>query len=163
MDQPSFVQAQALPDGSCEVLFLDSRNPAGTVGVVDSAEVSNGGTVSWHNLFNSDSTTFKGRLTTARSTQGFTMLAYSWGAPGGSSDIGIGRLNNDGTKGSPACYANCDGSTQSPVLNVADFTCFLQKYAAGDPYANCDNSTQAPVLNVADFTCFLQKYAAGCP
>jgi autotransporter-associated beta strand protein len=61
------------------------------------------------------------------------------------------------------CYANCDASTQPPVLNVADFTCFLQKYAAGDPYANCDASTQPPVLNVADFTCFLQKYAAGCP
>jgi hypothetical protein len=60
------------------------------------------------------------------------------------------------------CYPNCDHSTVNPVLNVADFTCFLQKYAAGDPYANCDNSTVNPVLNVADFTCFLQKYAAGC-
>ena len=62
----------------------------------------------------------------------------------------------------PACYANCDGSTQTPILNVADFTCFLQRYAAGDTYANCDNSTTPPTLNVADFTCFLQRYAAGC-
>src|SRR3954471_18057472 len=62
-----------------------------------------------------------------------------------------------------ACYANCDGSTAAPVLNVADFTCFLQKFAAGDPYANCDGSTAAPTLNVADFTCFLQRFAAGCP
>src|SRR5262249_25117110 len=46
------------------------------------------------------------------------------------------------------CYANCDGSTQAPVLNILDFTCFLQKFAAGDPYANCDGSTQAPTLNV---------------
>jgi hypothetical protein len=61
-----------------------------------------------------------------------------------------------------ACYANCDSSTTVPFLNVGDFTCFLQKYAAGAAYANCDNSTQAPVLNVADFTCFLQKFAAGC-
>jgi hypothetical protein len=61
------------------------------------------------------------------------------------------------------CYANCDQSTEPPVLNVGDFTCFLQKYAAGDPYANCDGSTQPPVLNVNDFTCFLQAYAAGCP
>jgi outer membrane protein assembly factor BamB len=60
------------------------------------------------------------------------------------------------------CYANCDGSTTQPVLNVADFTCFLQRYASGDAYANCDASTAAPTLNVADFTCFLQKYAAGC-
>ena len=62
-----------------------------------------------------------------------------------------------------ACYANCDSSTTAPILNVADFTCFLQAYANQDPYANCDGSTAVPVLNVGDFTCFLQKYAAGCP
>jgi hypothetical protein len=61
------------------------------------------------------------------------------------------------------CYANCDGSTAAPILNVADFTCFLQRFAGGDSYANCDGSTVAPVLNVADFTCFLQRFAAGCP
>jgi hypothetical protein len=61
------------------------------------------------------------------------------------------------------CYANCDASTATPVLNVADFTCFLQKFAGGDAYANCDGSTAAPALNVADFTCFLQKFAGGCP
>jgi hypothetical protein len=63
----------------------------------------------------------------------------------------------------PVCYANCDGSTDSPVLNVLDFTCFLQKYASGEPYANCDQSRTPPVLNVLDFTCFLQQFAAGCP
>ncbi len=62
-----------------------------------------------------------------------------------------------------ACYANCDNSTTAPVLNVADFTCFLQRFAAGDSYANCDDSTSPPVLNVADFTCFLQSFAGGCP
>lgn len=61
------------------------------------------------------------------------------------------------------CYANCDGSVAPPILNVADFSCFLSKYAAGEPYANCDQSTTPPVLNVGDFSCFLQKYAAGCP
>jgi hypothetical protein len=63
----------------------------------------------------------------------------------------------------PTCYANCDASTLPPVLNVNDFTCFLNKYAANDPYANCDASTIAPVLNVNDFTCFTNRYAAGCP
>ena len=63
----------------------------------------------------------------------------------------------------PPCYANCDNSTSHPVLNVADFTCFLQKFAAGNTIANCDNSTTPPILNVADFTCFLQNFAAGCP
>jgi hypothetical protein len=65
--------------------------------------------------------------------------------------------------GQQSCYANCDASTSQPVLNVADFTCFLQRFAAGDAYANCDASTAPPVLNVADFTCFLQRFAAGCP
>ncbi len=60
------------------------------------------------------------------------------------------------------CYANCDASTTTPVLNVLDFSCFLNKFAAGDAYANCDQSTTPPVLNVLDFSCFLNKFAAGC-
>jgi len=62
----------------------------------------------------------------------------------------------------PPCYANCDGSSVPPILNVSDFICFQQKYAAGDPYANCDGSTVPPILNVADFICFQNRYAAGC-
>jgi hypothetical protein len=65
--------------------------------------------------------------------------------------------------GPPPCYANCDGSTTPPVLNVLDFSCFLNKFAAGDAAANCDGSTTPPVLNVLDFSCFLNEFAAGCP
>jgi hypothetical protein len=61
------------------------------------------------------------------------------------------------------CYPNCDGSAAPPAVNVGDFTCFLRRFADGDPYANCDGSSGPPALNVADFTCFLQMYAAGCP
>jgi hypothetical protein len=61
------------------------------------------------------------------------------------------------------CWANCDRSTQAPVLNVGDFTCFLQRFARGNLYANCDASTTAPILNVGDFTCFLTQFAQGCP
>jgi hypothetical protein len=63
----------------------------------------------------------------------------------------------------PLCYANCDGSTLAPVLNVNDFICFNNLYATGSSLANCDGSTIAPALNVNDFTCFLNQYAAGCP
>jgi hypothetical protein len=63
----------------------------------------------------------------------------------------------------PSCYANCDASTTPPVLNVNDFTCFLNRFAAGDTAANCDGSTTQPLLNVNDFTCFLNRFAAGCP
>jgi len=64
--------------------------------------------------------------------------------------------------GTTLCYANCDGSTESPVLNVYDFTCFLNRFAQGDSYANCDQSTTSPVLNVSDFACFINRFVAGC-
>jgi hypothetical protein len=69
----------------------------------------------------------------------------------------------EGAQTPAPCYANCDHSTVPPILNVNDFTCFLNLYAAGDVYANCDSSTAPPVLNVNDFSCFLNKYATGCP
>jgi uncharacterized membrane protein len=61
------------------------------------------------------------------------------------------------------CYANCDGSSAPPVLNVLDFNCFLNRFTAGDAYANCDGSTSPPALNVLDFNCFLNRFVAGCP
>jgi probable HAF family extracellular repeat protein len=79
--------------------------------------------------------------------------------------VGGGIINNTprGWHVRIGCYANCDGSTTGPVLNVTDFTCFLQRFAGGDAYANCDHSTTAPTLNVQDFTCFLARFAGGCP
>jgi hypothetical protein len=82
---------------------------------------------------------------------------YAWGE-----NIGWVNLDDANAFIKRTCYPNCDGSTGAPVLNVADFTCFLQKYASGDPYANCDRTDVAPVLNVSDFTCFLQQYSSGC-
>ena len=97
---------------------------------------------------------------------GGLILTGTAGQPDAGTLTGAGGLELRGGfwgAGTGACYANCDGSTTPPVANVADFTCFLQKFAALDPYANCDGSTVPPVINVADFTCFLQKFAAGCP
>jgi hypothetical protein len=74
--------------------------------------------------------------------------------------------------GGGVCYANCDGSTTAPILNVDDFTCFINEFAAAQTlpheqqissYANCDGSTIAPALNVDDFTCFINAFAQGCP
>jgi hypothetical protein len=62
----------------------------------------------------------------------------------------------------PACYANCDDSTTAPILNVADFICFVNRFGSGDNYANCDQSMVPPVLNVLDFQCFLNKFQSGC-
>ena len=89
------------------------------------------------------------------------LRGYAWGE-------NIGWINLDhpthfvAFPAGVSCYANCDSSTTDPILNVGDFTCFLQRFAAEDSYANCDQSTTAPVLNVGDFTCFLQRFAAGC-
>jgi hypothetical protein len=62
-----------------------------------------------------------------------------------------------------SCYANCDGSTTPPVLNINDYICFQSRFASGDSYANCDGSTAAPILNVNDFICFQSAFAQGCP
>jgi hypothetical protein len=78
--------------------------------------------------------------------------------PGGGGAMVVGASVNREL----SCYANCDQSTTQPWLNVNDFTCFLNHFAAGDMYANCDNSSVAPVLNVNDFNCFLNRFAAGC-
>jgi hypothetical protein len=77
-----------------------------------------------------------------------------------------------GAGGGAACYANCDQSTVQPLLNVEDFTCFVNAFALAQAlphgqqvthYANCDGSTVAPALNVEDFTCFINAFALGCP
>jgi YVTN family beta-propeller protein len=80
--------------------------------------------------------------------------------------MGIDRDENgvlDRDQADIECYANCDGSLIPPILNVADFSCFLNLFASGDPRANCDGSIIPPMLNVADFACFLNRFAAGCP
>jgi hypothetical protein len=79
--------------------------------------------------------------------------------PGTPMSVSVNGVPVPGT----ACYANCDGSTTPPILNVADFGCFINRFTAGDSYANCDNSTTPPVLNVLDFSCFINQFNAGCP
>ncbi|MCA9278046.1 MAG: hypothetical protein H6815_04570 [Phycisphaeraceae bacterium] len=55
------------------------------------------------------------------------------------------------------CYADCDGSGS---LNIFDYICFGNEYAAGTTYADCDGSGS---LNIFDYICFGNEYAAGCP
>ncbi len=98
------------------------------------------------------------------------------GTAGGSRQIQFAAVTNGSTSAPLAtnfyiddvalvspCYANCDASTGTPLLTAADFTCFLNKFRAGDPSANCDGSTGTPTLTAADFTCFLSAFRAGCP
>jgi hypothetical protein len=103
----------------------------------------------------------------ARAVPGIDSVTLSGGpliTPNGKMIVALGAV--PGYSGNVAlvklCYANCDDSPGPSPLNIADFVCFVQRFASGDSYANCDHSTTPPVLNVIDFTCFLQKYAAGC-
>jgi hypothetical protein len=88
------------------------------------------------------------------------------GPSAGSADIYLARYPGQ------VCYPNCDGSTTPPILNVEDFSCFINEFAAASllppaqqqvHYANCDGSTTPPVLNVEDFSCFINAFAQGCP
>lgn len=91
---------------------------------------------------------------------GFLALTYEPGMfiHGGEGAVAALRI-----EGTPACYANCDGSSGTPALNINDFMCFVNSFAAGNAAANCDQSTAPPVLNALDFQCFLNAFAAGCP
>ncbi|MFN0131754.1 MAG: S8 family serine peptidase [Phycisphaerales bacterium] len=97
-----------------------------------------------------------------------TVDAYPTGAtgvvPNGAVDAGFSLVATGATAAvmGSTCYANCDGSTSVPFLNVNDFVCFQNLFAAGSSLANCDASTIPPVLNVNDFTCFNNRFAAGC-
>lgn len=82
---------------------------------------------------------------------------YYYCVPHGSSMQAVVRV-----VGAPACYANCDGSSGSPLLTGNDFACFLNRYASGESTANCDGSTGVPSLTANDFACFLNAYASGC-
>jgi hypothetical protein len=87
------------------------------------------------------------------------LTTYTWLV---TASNGVGFAYSEQRTFTTTCYANCDASTTAPVLNVQDFSCFLARFASGDPYANCDGSTTAPVLNVQDFSCFQTKFASGC-
>ncbi len=54
------------------------------------------------------------------------------------------------------CYPDCD---ETGTLTVGDFTCFQNRFLAGEPYADCD---AGGTLTVADFVCFQNRFVAGC-
>jgi hypothetical protein len=49
------------------------------------------------------------------------------------------------------------------VLNVADFACFLNRFASGDSYANCDNSTTAAGPERGGFFVLPEQLRRRCP
>jgi hypothetical protein len=157
--QNSFATCTLRPGGGCFAFGFDQRSA--TTHVVYGYGLDAGGTQVFAN-FPCTLETTKGRLGAATSPAGFAVVVWH-DSRGNGSDTMAQNVGPDGTLGNAACYANCDSSTVAPVLNVLDFNCFLNSFAAGASYANCDGSTIVPVLNVLDFNCFLNRFAAGCP
>ena len=63
-----------------------------------------------------------------------------------------------------ACYADCDQSSGSGVLDVFDFLCFQNSFVSARPYAcDCESSTGAGVCDIFDFLCFQNAFVGGCP
>lgn len=61
------------------------------------------------------------------------------------------------------CYADCDTSTGSRVLDIFDFLCFQNRFGRGSAYAcDCDTTTGASVCDIFDFLCFSNHFANGC-
>jgi hypothetical protein len=91
------------------------------------------------------------------------IIALSHGGQVNFTEGGEGAVTATIIEGTPACYANCDGSAGAPLLTGNDFQCFLNRFASGDAYANCDGSSGEPSLTANDFQCYLNAYASGCP
>ena len=84
---------------------------------------------------------------------GFDDVPFKVTTSAGDSNTAIVRIIYEDV----VCYADCDGSG---TLNIFDYICFGNQYAAGDPYADCDGSG---TLNIFDYICFGNEYSAGCP
>jgi hypothetical protein len=62
------------------------------------------------------------------------------------------------------CYADCDSSTGTGVLDVFDFLCFQDRFVANSIYAcGCDTFTGPGVCDIFDFLCFQNEFVRGCP
>jgi hypothetical protein len=160
--QPSFVTCLLRSGGGCGVYNLELQTP--TTHLVHGTGLDAAGAQVYANQPCTVVNT-KGRLAGASTPAGVHALAWQDArVSGNGADVLAQNVLPDGSFGNPApvCYANCDASTTPPTLNILDFNCFLNKFAAGDAWANCDASTTAPALNILDFTCFLNKFAAGC-
>ena len=115
-----------------------------------------GSYIRWGTMYN-----FRFDANVAPATDGNATLGYFKPLAGYVNTIAA-AAHVPGTPPPPVCYANCDGSSGTPVLTSNDFQCFLDQFAAGSSYANCDGSTGSPTLTSNDFQCFLNSYAAGC-
>jgi hypothetical protein len=63
-----------------------------------------------------------------------------------------------------SCYADCDSGSGPEVLDIFDFLCYQNRFAAQDPWAcDCDDSSGPGVCDILDFLCYQNAFSAGCP
>lgn len=146
-------------DGARSLLVLNGQMPGGVLIAWDGQ--------SWfplHERFRSGEN-IQGLLTVERPGGAQSLFVTGGFAQMASHDSG----NFAELRGCHRCFADCDNNGD---LNVNDFTCFINEFAAAmalpvarqvEHYANCDSSTVPPVLNVEDLMCFINAFAAGCP
>ncbi|MFG0282913.1 MAG: hypothetical protein ACF8R7_00685 [Phycisphaerales bacterium JB039] len=70
---------------------------------------------------------------------------------------GVGMFGTGSGWIAAGCYADCD---ESGSLDLFDFLCFQNAYAAGEPYADCDQSGS---LDFMDYLCYMRAFGFGCP
>ena len=108
----------------------------------------------------------------ATGLDGWTLTHVTAASADGSTITGYGRNPHGFTEAwvaylglaKAACYADCDISTGTGILDIFDFLCFGNRFAANDPYAcDCDTSTGPGVCDIFDFLCFGNAFEAGCP
>ena len=89
-------------------------------------------------------------------------VAAYW-SPAGHGDEMMAQAVAFAAGGGGGCYADCDTSTGVGVLDIFDFLCFGNRFAANDPYAcDCDTTTGPGVCDIFDFLCFGNEFNAGC-
>lgn len=104
------------------------------------------------------------RLETAKTHEFYVYLAQNWTPTVDLVATNQFRHGSAFIEVTSECYADCDTSTGVGVLDIFDFLCFQNLFAAADPYAcDCDTSTGPGVCDVFDFLCYQGRYAAGCP
>ncbi len=78
-----------------------------------------------------------------------------WTVDGGGGKSASGALILEGTSGQPDA-----GKAAGGFYTLASG--FWSTFVPDPCYVNCDASTSPPILNINDFNCFLNKFAAGC-
>lgn len=90
--------------------------------------------------------------------------AGSTAAVAGNTIFSVGQDGLHAFDFAPACYADCDTSTGTGILDIFDFLCFQSAFVTLDPYAcDCDTTTGIGICDIFDFLCFQSHFVSGCP